>query len=121
MSSPRLSLTADNEPLHANGSHEKETVTTDSPVELSEEYEHGKENGQMDSNASSVDEDGCASGHDDAHDGATGEHGDEDSDEDEDEEPALKYERIGGALPDLLKKDSASALAISNNLLVNNV
>ncbi|KAJ7446892.1 hypothetical protein B0H11DRAFT_2083691 [Mycena galericulata] len=42
---------------------------------------------------------------------------DEDDDEDEDEEPALKYERIGGSLPDLLKKDSASALCISKSLL----
>lgn|ERR1700722_3092537 len=44
--------------------------------------------------------------------------GDDDDDEEEDEEPSLKYERIGGALPDLLKKDSASSLAISNKLLV---
>ena len=42
----------------------------------------------------------------------------EDEEEDDDEEPALKYERIGGALNDLLKKDSASALAISNRLMV---
>jgi hypothetical protein len=51
---------------------------------------------------------------------------DEDEDEDEegededeeDEEPALKYERIGGSFPDLFKKDSASAMAVSNKLLV---
>ena len=44
---------------------------------------------------------------------------DEDEDEDEDEEPALKYERFGsGAYQDLLKKDSASALAVSNKFLV---
>jgi hypothetical protein len=42
----------------------------------------------------------------------------EDEEEDEDEEPALKYERIGGSLPDLLKKDSASALCISKSLMV---
>jgi hypothetical protein len=42
----------------------------------------------------------------------------EDEDDDDDEEPALKYERIGGSLPDLLKKDSASALCISKSLLV---
>ncbi|KAJ7731006.1 hypothetical protein DFH07DRAFT_157899 [Mycena maculata] len=41
----------------------------------------------------------------------------EDEDEEDDEEPALKYERIGGSLPDLLKKDSASALCISKSLL----
>lgn len=42
----------------------------------------------------------------------------EDEDSDDDEEPALKYERIGGSIPDLLKKDSASALAISNRVMV---
>ncbi|KAJ6544053.1 hypothetical protein B0H19DRAFT_956201 [Mycena capillaripes] len=42
---------------------------------------------------------------------------DEDDDDEDDEEPALKYERIGGLLPDLLKKDSASALCISKSLL----
>ena len=41
----------------------------------------------------------------------------EEEDED-DEEPSLKYERIAGDVPDLLKKDSASALAVSNKLLV---
>ena len=41
-----------------------------------------------------------------------------DEDEDEDEEPALKYERFGGAFQDLLKKDSASALVVSNKFLV---
>ena len=43
---------------------------------------------------------------------------DEEDDEEDDEEPSLKYQRIGGAVPDLLRKDSASALAVSNKLLV---
>ena len=43
---------------------------------------------------------------------------DSDEDEDEDEEPALKYERFGGAFQDLLKKDSASTLVVSNKYLV---
>ena len=42
----------------------------------------------------------------------------EDDEEEDDEEPSLKYQRIGGAVPDLLRKDSASALAVSNKLLV---
>ncbi|KAI0053795.1 vacuolar assembling protein VPS41 [Auriscalpium vulgare] len=42
---------------------------------------------------------------------------DDEDEDDEDDEPALKYERIGGSLPDLFKKDSASALAISNKLM----
>ncbi|KAG6812138.1 hypothetical protein H0H92_004137 [Tricholoma furcatifolium] len=41
----------------------------------------------------------------------------DEEDEDEDEEPVLKYERIGGAIPDLLKKDSASALVVANKLM----
>jgi len=42
----------------------------------------------------------------------------EDDEEEDDEEPSLKYQRITGAVPDLLRKDSASALAVSNKLLV---
>jgi hypothetical protein len=43
---------------------------------------------------------------------------DDEDEEEDDEEPSLKYQRIGGAVPDLLRKDSASALAVSNKLLV---
>lgn len=42
----------------------------------------------------------------------------EEEEEEDDEEPSLKYERITGAVPDLLKKDSASTLTVSNKLLV---
>jgi hypothetical protein len=42
----------------------------------------------------------------------------EDDEEDDDEEPALKYERFSGAFQDLLKKDSASTLVVSNKYLV---
>ena len=42
----------------------------------------------------------------------------EEDDDDDDDEPALKYERFGGAFQDLLKKDSASALAVSTRFLV---
>ncbi|KAG2745276.1 vacuolar protein sorting-associated protein 41 [Suillus brevipes Sb2] len=45
------------------------------------------------------------------------EEGDDDHEDEEENEPTLKYERMGGAINDLLKKDSASALAVSNNLL----
>ncbi|KAG6841283.1 hypothetical protein C0991_012453 [Blastosporella zonata] len=41
----------------------------------------------------------------------------EEEDEDEEDEPALKYERIGGAVPDLLKKDTASTLVVANKLM----
>ena len=42
----------------------------------------------------------------------------EEGEEEEEEEPSLKYERIVGAIPDLLKRDSASALAIVNRTMV---
>ena len=46
---------------------------------------------------------------------------DEEDEEDEDEEePALKYERITGAIPDLFKKDSASALCVSQKIMASN-
>jgi len=51
-------------------------------------------------------------------DGEEEEEEDSDDEEEDDEEPSLKYERLIGAVPDLLKKDSASALAVSNKLLV---
>jgi hypothetical protein len=43
---------------------------------------------------------------------------DEVDDPEDDEEPALKYQRVGGTLDDLLKKDAASALSVANKLLV---
>ena len=42
---------------------------------------------------------------------------DEEGDEDDDE-PALKYERLAGSVPDLLLKDSASSLAATDKLIV---
>lgn len=42
---------------------------------------------------------------------------DEEDDED-DEEPALKYERLAGSVPDLLLKDSASSLAVTEKFIV---
>lgn len=48
-----------------------------------------------------------------------GEEGDEDDDDDdeEEEEPALKYQRLTGAVSEILVKDSASAFATSRNFL----
>lgn len=42
----------------------------------------------------------------------------EEEEDEEDEEPALKYERLGGPVHDLLQKDSASVLVHSNKRLV---
>ncbi|KAI5983094.1 hypothetical protein EDD15DRAFT_2318116 [Pisolithus albus] len=50
--------------------------------------------------------------------GANGEDDEDDEDEDEeDEEPTLKYERMTGPINDLLKKDSISAISVSNKLI----
>ncbi|KAF9266084.1 vacuolar assembling protein VPS41 [Marasmius fiardii PR-910] len=43
---------------------------------------------------------------------------DEEYDDEDDEEPALKYERITGNLPDIFKKDSGSALAMSKKYMI---
>ena len=43
---------------------------------------------------------------------------DEDDDDDDDDEPALKYERLAGSVPDLLLRDSASSLAVTDKLIV---
>jgi len=77
--------------------HEEKVFVTSSPGEMSE-----------------VEDGGAHEEHEDDE----GDSEDEDEDDEDDEEPALKYERIGGSLNDLLKKDSASALAISNRLMV---
>jgi len=42
----------------------------------------------------------------------------DEEDEDDDDEPALKYERLAGSVPDLLLKDSASSLATTDKLIV---
>ncbi|KAK0499462.1 hypothetical protein EDD18DRAFT_1307946 [Armillaria luteobubalina] len=83
----------------ANGQEEKEDIIeiTESPSEMSDV-------GSSDEDSSSGEE----------VDEREEEDSDEDEDIDEEDEPALKYERIGGFIPDLFKKDSASGLAISN-------
>ncbi|KAJ7717660.1 hypothetical protein B0H16DRAFT_1610599 [Mycena metata] len=65
---------------------------------------------------SSSNGDGAASSGEETESSDDAEEGEEDEDDD-DEEPSLKYERIGGILPELLRKDSASALCISKSVL----
>jgi hypothetical protein len=38
--------------------------------------------------------------------------------EEEDEEPKLKYQRLGQAVPEILKKDFASSMAVLDKFLV---
>ncbi|KAF8180219.1 vacuolar assembling protein VPS41 [Pholiota molesta] len=68
--------------------------------------EHEDEDGKTDEESES--EEGSS---------GSGEEEEEEEDDDDDEEPALKYERITGEIPDLFKKDSASALTVSNKLM----
>ena len=60
--------------------------------------------------------------HDGEEEGSDDEHydseGDEDYEDEDEEEPALKYERLAGSVPDLLLKDSASSLAVTDKLIV---
>ncbi|WRT70170.1 uncharacterized protein IL334_007164 [Kwoniella shivajii] len=42
---------------------------------------------------------------------------DEDDDDDEEEEPALKYSRLKGRIPEILAKDSASTIAVSPRVI----
>lgn len=73
---------------------------------------------RSESDGTEDEEDGDEEDEEDNEEDEDGEYEDEDEDEDEDEEPALKYERFSGAFQDLLKKDSSSALVVSNKHLV---
>lgn len=50
--------------------------------------------------------------------GEDGSDSDSVEDDDGDDEPSLKYERITGALPGLLKKDTAASLAVGSTRVV---
>lgn len=63
--------------------------------------------------------DGEEEGSDDEdYDSEDGDNYDEEGDDDDDDEPALKYERLASSVPDLLLKDSASSLAVTDKLIV---
>lgn len=83
----------------------------------SENAAHGSESG-LDESDSGEEDDDEEGEEDDGEGEGEEEEGDDDYEDEEEDEPTLKYERMGGAINDLLKKDSASALAVSNNLLV---
>lgn len=99
-----------------NGSHVRESDSDDGQDADAEEdgSSVGSESGGVDGEAhAEVEADGDSEN--ESEDGD--EEGDED-DEEDDEEPALKYERLGGSVHDLLVKDVASALAYSHERLV---
>ena len=62
--------------------------------------------------------DGEEEGSDDEDDDSQDDEDYNDEDDEDDEEPALKYERLAGSVPDLLLKDSASSLAVTDKLIV---
>jgi hypothetical protein len=96
------------------GDKEAETIVGGEPDGQKEEIEGHGDSGDSDG---ADDGDDDETGEEDR--GERGEEEEEDEEDDEDEdEPALKYERFGGAFQDLLKKDSASVLAVSNKFLV---
>jgi vacuolar protein sorting-associated protein 41 len=120
MSSPDIAPADNNGTLGANGHDEKPDVATDSPDELSEDEElvpqdHSRGNGVVNGNGDAGED---SEGGEDLEDEDEDEEDEEGDEDEEEEEPALKYDRLGG-IQELLKKDSASALAISNKFLVN--
>lgn len=95
-----------------NGSNPSESVDSENATQESESGEEESESREKDDDEEGEEDDMEGEGEDEE-----GEDEDDYEDEEEDE-PTLKYERMGGAVNDLLKKDSASALAVSNKLLV---
>jgi hypothetical protein len=109
-----------------NGSGDaREEIEKDESEGDADTEEGESESGEDDAKEESLDV-GVAYDHDD--DGGEEEDEEEENEEDgdeededieeEEEEPSLKYERMGGAVNELLKKDSVSALAVSNKCLV---
>ncbi|KAF8432996.1 hypothetical protein L210DRAFT_3557295 [Boletus edulis BED1] len=109
-----------------NGAEDGRTNGNGNAMEESEEDEsEGDADTEEGESVDGEEEKSSDVGHDDDNGEDEDEEEDDDEDDDEDdeeegeeeEEPALKYERMGGPVNDLLKKDSASALAVSNKCL----
>ncbi|CAA7259453.1 unnamed protein product [Cyclocybe aegerita] len=98
-----------------NGKHDEDPPRlTESPTQVMESDDEGEKPKPQEHTEVTSEEDES----DEEESGREESDGDyEEEDEEEDEEPSLKYERITGSIPDLFKKDSASALAISNSLM----
>ena len=93
-------------------------VLPDTVYDNSLESEHRPHSGAAEEHDDGDDEPGSEVDDDEDEDVDFEVEAEDDEEEEEEEEPALKYERIGGSVPDLLKKDSASALAISKRTMV---
>ncbi|TFK43987.1 vacuolar assembling protein VPS41 [Crucibulum laeve] len=87
---------------------------TDSPTHFTDPDDDSDEIEEEESNEEEVEED---TQHDHSNESEEESEGSTEEEDEDDEEPALKYERIGGSVPDLLKKDSASALIVSDKIM----
>lgn len=89
----------------------------DSPSLITEKAEGSSVEGHQSGDGSEDEDDSIhSSGEDDS----DSEEEEDDDDDDDESEPALKYTLLGGTMPVLLRKDSASALAVSSKLIVSN-
>ncbi|KDR84343.1 hypothetical protein GALMADRAFT_237137 [Galerina marginata CBS 339.88] len=114
MASPETSTGTSPVKSEENGAHynekEPEDRVTNSPTRVEDLSLGTNRNGKGVADVDSEEDD-------DEEDEENGSGDEDEEDEEEEDEPSLKYERITGAIPDLLKKDSASALCVSNKLM----
>ncbi|KIN93076.1 hypothetical protein M404DRAFT_36420 [Pisolithus tinctorius Marx 270] len=103
--------------LHAPSSHAIASVVSTDEEEHERDTEDDSEDGEENVEDCTVGSTGNGVGKS-AHgeDEDDGENEDEEEDDD-DEEPTLKYERMSGPINDLLRKDSISAISVSNKLI----
>ena len=127
MDDSRATRSNDTEGIRTNGNGHPKQESERHKSERDTDTEEGEsEDGEGDTNAESSNtvlgkgHGGDAGEEDDEEDDDGDDDGDdeEEEEEEEEEEPSLKYERMCGAVNDLLKKDSASAVAVSNKCLV---
>ncbi|EKM60081.1 uncharacterized protein PHACADRAFT_206282 [Phanerochaete carnosa HHB-10118-sp] len=100
---------------HEDGGEPSENGEAESPMQNGGDGRNAKQREEDSWESESGDGDGEEDEEDNAERDEDYDEGDEE--EEDDEEPALKYERLGGSVHDLLVKDSASALAYSRQRL----
>ncbi|KAI6120845.1 hypothetical protein EV401DRAFT_2169917 [Pisolithus croceorrhizus] len=102
--------------LHASGTSTNGSITATHEDEHERDTEDASEDGEGGSTGSGLVKGTDGEDEDDG-DGEDDEEEDEEDEDEEDEEPTLKYERMTGPINDLLKKDSISAISVSNKLV----
>ncbi|KAI6097461.1 hypothetical protein F5141DRAFT_459754 [Pisolithus sp. B1] len=109
--------------LHASGTSTNGSITATHDDEHERDTEDASEDGEGGVEGCTIGSTGSGlvkgtDGEDeDDGDGEDDEEEDEEDEDEEDEEPTLKYERMTGPINDLLKKDSISAISVSNKLV----